>query len=58
VREELERLAAAEQICCSFVAWTVTEIDGQPVLRVSAPPEAPDAVGPVAALFGVASTSR
>ncbi len=36
VREELEELAAAERQCCSFLTWTVTEVDGHPVLRVAA----------------------
>jgi len=54
VQEELTDLAAAEQICCSFVSWSVTSSDGQPVLQVSAPAEAPDAVAPSAAMFGAA----
>jgi hypothetical protein len=34
VRAELAALAAAEQDCCSFVTWTVSEDDGShPVLR-------------------------
>lgn len=31
--EELRSLAAAEQVCCSFVFWTVTEDD----VRITAP---------------------
>ncbi|MGI8713664.1 MAG: hypothetical protein ACR2NR_10870 [Solirubrobacteraceae bacterium] len=53
VREELEALAAAEQQCCSFVAWTVTEDGGHPVLRVVADASTPDDVAGIAALFGV-----
>lgn len=54
VQEELADLAAAEQICCSFVSWSVTNSDVQPVLQVSAPAGAPDAVAPIAAMFGAA----
>lgn len=56
VLEELENLAAAEQVCCSFVAWAVTETEGQPILRV-APAEAPEAIGPIAVMFGATETS-
>jgi hypothetical protein len=52
VREELADLAAAEQTCCSFVAWSVTEVHGHPILRVTAPAGAAEAVTPIAALFG------
>lgn len=52
VREELEALAAAERRCCSFVAWDVDEAAGHPVLRVTGDSSAPDAVAPIAALFG------
>ena len=51
VQEELISLAAAERACCSFAEWTVTSVDGKPTLQVTA---APDALGTVAALFGVA----
>lgn len=51
VREELE-LAAAERRCCSFVAWTVTEDGGHPVLRVVADAGTPDDVASIASLFG------
>lgn len=54
VHEELADLAAAEQTCCSFLSWSVTNNEGQLVLRVSAPAEAPDAVAPIAAMFGAA----
>jgi hypothetical protein len=53
VQAELEKLAAAEQECCAFVVWTVTQQDGQPILRVVAKPEAPDDIASIAALFGV-----
>jgi len=56
VAEELAALAAAEQSCCSFVTWSVAVIEDQPVLRVTAPPEAPEAVEPIAAMFGVATS--
>lgn len=49
---ELEELASAEQQCCSFVTWTVTEDHGHPVLRVLAKPSNPDDVASIAALFG------
>lgn len=52
VQDELTALAAAEQECCSFVAWAVTQEDGHPVLRVIAKPDSPDDVAPIAALFG------
>lgn len=52
VRAELTALAAAEQDCCSFVDWTVSERDGHPLLCVSANPGSPDDVAPIAALFG------
>ncbi len=39
VRDELEALAEAEQECCSFVAWTVIDDGGHPVLRVEATPK-------------------
>lgn len=52
VQEELAELAAAEAECCSFVGWNVTIDGGVPVLVVTAEPDAPDAVAPIAALFG------
>jgi hypothetical protein len=52
VREELEALAEAERRCCSFVTWEVAEDGGHPLLRVSAKPESPDDVAPIAAVFG------
>lgn len=52
VREELEALAAAERQCCSFVAWDVTQEGQNPVLYVTADPNAPDEVAPIAVLFG------
>jgi hypothetical protein len=54
VQEELTDLAAAEQTCCSFVSWSVINSDGQPVLLVSAPANARDAVAPITAMFGAA----
>lgn len=53
VREELAALAEAEQTCCSFVTWTVSMVDGCPVLHVTAPSETPHAIAPIATLFGV-----
>jgi uncharacterized protein (TIGR03086 family) len=58
VVEELTALAAAEQACCSFATWTVTAVEGQPVLRVAAPAEAPEAIDPIAALFDAAGPPR
>jgi hypothetical protein len=52
VHAELVALADAEQECCSFVRWTVTEVAGGTVLRVIAPPATPEEVEPIAALFG------
>lgn len=57
VLEELENLSAAERVCCSFVAWGVTETEGQPILRVVAPAEAPEAIGPIAVMFGATEAS-
>jgi len=34
-----------------FTAWTVDVVERRPVLRVKAPPDAPDAIAPIAALF-------
>lgn len=53
VREELEALAVAEAECCSFVSWTVTQDGDHTVLHVTAQRDTPDAVAPIAALFGV-----
>ena len=52
VHAELVDLAAAEQECCPFVVWTMTEVDGHPALQVVANPDSPDDVAPIAALFG------
>jgi hypothetical protein len=54
VHVELVTLASAEQECCSFVTWAVTEDNGHPVLRVLAKPDSPDDVASIAALFGAA----
>lgn len=54
VQEELEALAAAEAECCSFVGWSVTLDGAVPVLLVTGEPDTPDAVAPIAALFGAA----
>jgi len=54
VQEELQDLAAAEQVCYSFVAWVVSSDHGQPVLRVISPADSPHALGPIAAMFGIA----
>ena len=52
VSDELEVLASAERRCCAFVAWDVALEGHHPVLRVTADPSTPDAVVPIAALFG------
>lgn len=54
VHAELVSLASAEQECCSFVTWTVTEDDGHCVLHVLADPDSPDDIVSIAALFGAA----
>lgn len=51
VRDELEALAAAERQCCEFVAWDVRQDGHHPVLLVSADPNTPDDLEPIAALF-------
>jgi hypothetical protein len=53
VQEELQDLAAAEQVCCSFVTWVVSNDHGQPVLRVISPADSPEALGPIAGMFGI-----
>lgn len=57
VQAELAELAAAEQTCCSFATWSVSEVQGRPVLHVVSPTDNPNAVSPIAALFGVSSTA-
>lgn len=52
VQEELQTLAAVEAECCSFVTWSVTQDDVGPVLLVTAGRDAPEAIEPIAALFG------
>ena len=52
---ELADLAAAEQNCCSFVTWSVSQVEGQPVLHVVSPTDTPEAIAPIAALFGATS---
>ncbi len=51
VLTQLRALAAAEQTCCAFATWSVTQVEGHPVLTVRAPAGAPEAVEPIAALF-------
>jgi hypothetical protein len=58
VLEELESLASAERICCSFVTWAVRDDDGQAILQVIAPVDSPDAVAPIAVMFGVTDSSK
>ncbi|MEP7091910.1 MAG: hypothetical protein ABI776_17545 [Nocardioidaceae bacterium] len=50
VMDELQALVTGERECCAFVSWAVTEEDEQPVLRVTAPPESPQDIEPIAAL--------
>lgn len=49
--EELAALAAAEQECCAFVTWAVTDHDDGLVLHVTAKPGSPDDVAAIAAMF-------
>lgn len=58
VQEELADLVRAESTCCAFVAWEVSSVDGQPLLRVTAPAENPHAIEPIAALFGMPSQDQ
>ena len=51
VATELATLAAAEQECCSFLDWSVTEAGGRAILRVRANDHSPDDVAVVADLF-------
>ena len=57
VKAELAELAAAEQTCCSFATWSVSEVEGHPVLHVMSPTGTPEAVAAVAALFGAGSAA-
>jgi hypothetical protein len=52
VREELERLAAAERQCCSFLVWEVSAGEDRVLLRVQAAAERPDEIAAVAEPFG------
>lgn len=58
VLEELSALAAAERECCGFVTWEVGRDGAHLVLRVTADPNAPDDVAPIAALFGAGTVAR
>lgn len=51
VLAELQELVAAERVCCEFVSWTVTNDNGQFILRVTAPAGAPHGVEAIAAMF-------
>lgn len=51
VLAELQKLVADERVCCAFVNWAVTEGDGHPVLRVTAPPGSPQDIEPITAMF-------
>lgn len=51
VLAELQKLVADERECCAFVSWMVTEDNGQPVLRVTAPPGSPQDIEPIVAMF-------
>ena len=44
--------AEAERECCSFVAWTVSQVGRDPVLLVTTDPSRPDDVAPIVAMFG------
>ncbi|MDP9434856.1 MAG: ankyrin repeat domain-containing protein [Actinomycetota bacterium] len=57
IRAELAELAAAEPTCCSFATWSVSQVEGRPVLHVVPPTDRPEAVAPSAALFGAGSTA-
>jgi hypothetical protein len=54
IQEELVSLVAAEQTCCTFAKWNVTTVEGNPVLHVTTSPEA---VAPIAALFGATASA-
>jgi len=51
IMDQLQALVADERECCTFVSWAVTEEGGQPVLRITAPPESPQDIEPIAALL-------
>lgn len=50
VTADLRALAAAEQSCCGWASWAVTEEDGYAVLEVTGPP---GDIGKLAAAFGL-----
>jgi len=58
VLEELQNLAASEQVCCAFVEWTVSREHGQPMLRVISPEGSPDALAPIVATFEIIESSK
>lgn len=58
VQEELESLAAAEQLCCSFVRWVVREDCGESMLRIFAPFGSSDVLAPFATLFAVPVSTK
>jgi hypothetical protein len=52
IGEELEALAAAESLCCSFADWNVTHEKDHVVLHATSDPSRPDAIDAIAGLFG------
>lgn len=51
VLDEVRALASAEQTCCGFVTWHVSQAGRDVVLTVRAPAGTPEAIEPIAALF-------
>ena len=57
VQKELEALSDAEQTCCAFLDWHVSEDHGQCVLRVIATSDSVEELVKIAAMFGVPETT-
>jgi hypothetical protein len=58
ISEELEALAAAERLCCSFAAWDVKREKTHVVLHVTSDPSRPEAIDAIADLFGADSSPQ
>jgi hypothetical protein len=53
VQKELEELVIAEQSCCAFLEWDVSDDHGQPTLCVIASDDSFEGLATIAAMFGV-----
>lgn len=48
----LRSIVAAEEECCSFLSFSLTEIDGQLELRIASPPDGRPVADQLAGAFG------